>query len=57
MMIISIFFKLRNSFSKVIRQALKNNRGSKNGISCMAMIEYTIEQLKQHLRSFFFQII
>jgi len=46
-------FKLRRRFSSSIYLALKKNGGSKQGFSCMKYIEYSIQELKDHLEKQF----
>jgi len=46
-------FRLRRNFSCLIWQVLKANGTSKKGISCMSFLDYTIEELKDHLESLF----
>lgn len=44
---------LRKSVSNSINKALKSNSSSKNGISCLKYLSYTILELKFHLESLF----
>jgi len=45
-------FKIKNRISWMVRAAIKNNDGEKDG-SITEYLPYTIEQLKQHLESLF----
>ena len=44
---------MRKSVSNSINKALKSNSSSKNGISCLKYLSYTILELKFHLESLF----
>jgi hypothetical protein len=46
-------YKLRESVSCMINQALHRSNGSKSGESVMQYLPYTIEELKQHLENQF----
>jgi hypothetical protein len=46
-------FKLRNNISQIIYQSLKKQNSSKSGESIFNYLQYTIEDLKQHLESQF----
>lgn len=46
-------YKLRSNISRVINTALKNNNSNKRGISCFKKLNYSPEDLKQHLESQF----
>jgi len=46
-------FKFRKLVSKSIRYALKNNRFSKNGKSCLDYLEYTFDALIDHIEQQF----
>jgi hypothetical protein len=48
-----ISFKLRTSVSRNINMGLKENSSSKNGLSCLHFLGYSIPKLKQHLESLF----
>lgn len=45
--------KLRANISRTIGRILSTNGGSKNGISCLEKLGYSIEELKTHLESQF----
>ncbi|SRR5258708_3759533 len=46
-------FKLRNNVSSSIYMALRSNGSSKNGLSILKYLSYTIEELKNYLESLF----
>jgi len=46
-------FKLRENISRSIRYYLKINQSSKNGISILLALSYTIQELKEHLSNKF----
>ena len=46
-------FKLRENISRSIRGALKENRSSKNGLSFLTFVGYTMSELKGHLEKQF----
>src|SRR5580698_8373180 len=46
-------FRIRKIVSVSIRMALKNNLGSKQGLSCMKYIGYSIEEMRVYLESLF----
>jgi ATP-dependent 26S proteasome regulatory subunit len=46
-------FKIRRNISNAIYQALKYNNSSKNNISCLKYLNYTITELKEHIESLF----
>lgn len=48
-----IGFKLRGNFSRIIRESLFKNGGSKNNKSIMNFISYNIQELKQYLELLF----
>lgn len=48
-----IVFKLRKAVSSSISRALRRNGSSKNGISCLKYLNYSIKDLKSHLESQF----
>lgn len=45
--------KLRMSMSNAINRSLRYNQGNKNGNSWMELVNYTIDELKQHLENQF----
>ena len=46
-------FKFRMLLSSSIRRQLKNNNGSKNNVSILKFLPYSIEELKRHLERLF----
>ena len=46
-------FKIRESVSLAVRQAIKLNGGSKDDNSILQFLPYTIQELKDHLQSLF----
>lgn len=46
-------FRLRHAVSSSIRKYLKINNSSKNNLSCLKYLGYTIDELKKHLESQF----
>lgn len=48
-----VFFRLSKVVSANIRNVLFNNNSGKNGISCFTKLDYSIQQLKEHLEKRF----
>lgn len=46
-------FKLRSYLSNAINRQLAKNYGSKNGLSCIDKLPYTLEKLKEYLECHF----
>ena len=50
---LNVGFRLRCAISANINFYLKNNNSSKNNVSCLKYLDYSIEQLKLHLQNNF----
>jgi hypothetical protein len=46
-------FKIRHIISASILDVLKRNKSSKNNISCLQFLPYTMQELKKHIESQF----
>jgi hypothetical protein len=52
-LVTDLIFRLKESVSGSIFSALKRNSSSKNGISCLKNLNYTIQELKEYLEDLF----